>query len=315
MDILSLLNKKIGQGRVEREKNLFPYFTLRTHSVAQYYIEVLTREEFLHTVQAARETKTPLMIIGGGSNIAVTSRHIDGIVMKNSYVKLNVMKESKETVEILISSGYTMSLLVNKTIDMGWEGFEYHRGLPGTLGGAVYMNSKWTRPPSQIGDSLLRGVLLDEKGFPKNVGRDYFEFKKGYSILQKTKEILLEGVFLMKKTDPTVLRERAETVMNYRQKTQPSGAATCGCFFRNISEEDRKRLGIDTTSSGYLIEQSGMKNISFGAFAVSDIHANFIVNTGAVKPETRDLLQLIDTIKKKVKNKFGVELVEEVVVV
>lgn len=315
MDISKSLNKKLGEGRVEKNKSLFPFFTLRVQTVAEYFVEVLTRDEFIRCVQFARKKNIPFTLIGGGSNMAPVVDLLPGIVMKNSYAKMNIIKEDDNNVELLISSGYIMSLLVNKSIDMGWGGFEYHKGLPGTLGGAIHMNSKWTNPKSYAGDHLVDAVILDTKGDMHKVDRSYFQFSHGFSILQKNHEVFLEGRFVLKKTNPSLLRARADKALDHRMKTQPIGVATSGCFFRNITEADKERLGLPTTSSGYLIEKAGLKNLSVGSFKVSDIHANFIVNTGAGKADTKDLLELVHMIKSKIRQQFELELREEVVVI
>jgi len=129
------------------------------------------------------------------------------------------------------------------------------------------------------------------------------EEKRRSTILQNTKEILLEAVFLLKKADPQILKDRAEMAFEYRKKTQPMGEKTSGCFFRNV----------DGKSAGQMIDQAGLKGFSVGDFFVSPIHANFIINSGS--GQTKDLLKLIKIIKEKVKQKFGVKLEEEVIIV
>jgi UDP-N-acetylmuramate dehydrogenase len=175
------------------------------------------------------------------------------------------------------------------------------------------MNSKWTKPPIYFGDDLVYAYLVDNQGEIKRVDRDYFEFAYDYSVLQKTKEILLEGVFRLKKDDKKKIQERAAFALDYRKKTQPFGIASSGCFFRNISDEERVKLNLSTTSAGYLIDQAGLKGHAVGNFYVSPIHANFIVNRGGGK--RADLIELVNTIKETVKKKFGVKLEEEVIVI
>lgn len=315
MRIHEILANEFGDNRVLRDKDLFPDLTLRTNVAAQYYFEAKTRDELIRAASIAKKEKASYLLIGGGSNVAVTKKRIEGIVIKNSYRAMDMLGESKGLTEVAISSGSLMSVIVSSTIEKGLEGFEYHKGLPGTVGGAVYMNSKWTRPWTYVGDNLLRGVIIDEEGELKEVDHDYFQFAYDYSKLQDTKEIFIEGVFGLRKQDPLILKERAQGAFDYRSKTQPHGVATCGCFFRNISVKDKERLNLATTSAGFLIDQSGMKNESVGSFSVSNVHANFIVNNGKREGNTQDLLQLISLIKGKVKQKYGIALHEEVVII
>jgi UDP-N-acetylmuramate dehydrogenase len=173
------------------------------------------------------------------------------------------------------------------------------------------MNSKWTRPDSYLGDNLISAVLIDTEGNEKHVDQNYFEFSYGSSILQKTKEIFVEGVFRLKKMRKEELLQRAHDAMKYRTDTQPKGQFTSGCFFKNITEQEQKRLGVPTKSAGYLIDKAGLKKTQIGDYYVSEKHANFIMNKG--NGTAGDLHRLVDLIKETVQNKYGVELRDEVI--
>lgn len=299
--------------RLKQNKDLSPYFTLKTKTTAQYYLESESKEDIINAIRITSQENIPLFLLGGGSNTAVLSDIIQGLVLRNMYRKKEVVNDTEEYTDLLFSSGYPMSLVVRETVQAGLSGFEYHLGLPGSLGGAIYMNSKWTKNLSYAGDSLLSAQIVDKEGNERTVDRDYFEFAYDYSILQKTGELFLEGVFRLKKEDPSILNERAQGAQAYRKETQPFGVATGGCFFQNITDEEKERLNVPTKSAGYLVDKAGLKGFKLGAFQVSDIHANFIINTGDGKPE--DLKKMLEHIKGTVKEKYGVELREEVVIV
>jgi UDP-N-acetylmuramate dehydrogenase len=304
--IIKLINSKQNKNfklKIEKNKELRQFNTLRINSVAEYFLDAKTREDLIEGVRFAHKNKLQLFILAGGSNLAIIKEKISGLVIKNNYKQLKILEESDKEVLISVSSGYPVSLLVNETVNKGYEGFEYHKGLPGTVGGAIYGNSKWTKPISYFGDSLVMSYLVTESGEVKQVDRDYFKFDYDYSILQKTKEILLEAVFKLKKVDSKILKERAEKAFNYRKESQPMGIATSGCFFKNV----------DGRSSGQLIDQAGLKNFSVGDFYISPKHANFIINRG--QGQAKDLIKLVRIIKEKVKQKFGVEIEEEVILI
>ncbi|MDO8497225.1 MAG: UDP-N-acetylmuramate dehydrogenase [bacterium] len=310
MNPYSILELNFGKGKIQKDKNISSYITLRTETVAEYFIEAETKEDWLTLFHLTHEHTIPLFIIGGGSNLAILQNKINGLVVRNLYVIKEVVNDTAQYVDLLVSSGYPMGRLVKETAEAGYEGFEYHLGLPGTLGGAIYMNSKWTHPLSYAGDWLIKGFLIDNEGALKEVDRNYFQFAYDHSKLQETKEFFLEGIFRLQKQNPAILKNRSQEALAYRKQTQPFGVATSGCFFQNISEEEKNRLGFPTGSAGYLIDQAGLKHTQVGDFIVSPIHANFIVNQGEGKPE--DLIQLIHLIKAKVKEQFGVDLKEEV---
>lgn len=312
MKVTPHLQELIQIGRIKERFNLSPYLTLKTHVIARYYMEAKTREDLLLAKQVSMQSNIPLLIIGGGSNVAVLHSELNSLVVHNRYSKFEVLSETDTDATLLISSGYPMALLVRKTVESGLEGFENHLGLPGTVGGGIYMNSKWTNPYSYVGDSLLYAYLIGNDGREKKVDREYFQFAYDYSILHNTHEIILEGVFQLKKVDPAHLKKRSQEALKYRHETQPHGVFSSGCFFQNISQEDQKKYALPTTSAGYLIDKAGLKGAKEGNYYVSSKHANFILNNGEGKAE--DLMRLIKHIKQTVLEKFGIELKEEVII-
>lgn len=310
---LKLLKAILGNDRVEENKVISSYLTLRTDTVAEYFFEAKTREDLISAKKASLTLPIPLLLLGGGSNIAVSKKTVMGLVVKNNYIHRQIIEETRDFVVFSVSSGYPMPLLVQQTIDEGIEGFEYHKGLPGTVGGAIAMNSKWTKPMAYVSDRLIHAFLIEPNGSDRQVDREYFGFDYDYSTLKKTHEILLEVVFKCKKEDPSLLKRRADAALQYRLDSQVHGAATCGCFFQNISEKEAHDKKLPTTSAGYLIDNVGLKNFSVGDFYISGKHANFIVNRG--HGDAQDLVQLLETVKEKVKDKFGVDLEEEVILI
>ncbi|CAN5118986.1 UDP-N-acetylmuramate dehydrogenase [soil metagenome] len=312
MNKLAQLQAKLGD-KVTENKDISHFLTLRTKTKAEYYFSAESREDIVSAIKAAYELDISFFMLAGGSNMAVLRDTIEGLMIHNRYFKKEILEDTPAYADVLFSSGYPMSRVVRETTEEGMAGFEYHLGLPGTIGGAIYMNSKWTKPVSYCGDTLISATIVDHQGNMRQVEKEYFEFAYDYSILQKTKEIFLDGVFRLKKEDATLLQERSKAALQYRQETQPHGVSTGGCFFQNITQEDKERANLPTTSAGYLIDHAGLKGKQVGSFVVSDKHANFIVNTGEGKPE--DLHELLDQIKSTIKEKYGVELVEEVRVI
>lgn len=301
----------LGSNRISEQVDLFPYLSMRLHTQAQYFFEAKSSKDLLNALSVTSADHIPLTLLGGGSNLVFKDTMVPGLVVKNSYSEIKLVSETETDAVIEVGSGTTMAQLVLYCCEKGYSGLEYHKGLPGTVGGAVAMNSKWTHPLNYVGDSVVTALLSDASGTEKKVDSSYFAFAYDYSKLQETHETLLSVTFKLIKLDSLTVTQHAQEALTYRVKTQPSGKPTCGCFFQNISDEEQKKLGLPTKSAGYLIDNAGMKGKSVGSFAVSPIHANFIINTGGdSKPQ--DLAQLVTTIKTKVKEKFGVELKEEV---
>jgi UDP-N-acetylmuramate--L-alanine ligase/UDP-N-acetylenolpyruvoylglucosamine reductase len=308
-DIIEALNHTITP---QTNVDLFPHLSMRIHTKAEQFFVAKSEGELVAAVRYANEKKIPFIMLGGGSNMVFREAIVPGLVIKNMYSAIEVIAQGDGWSDVRIGSGTPMSIAVQKTVEMGLSGLEYHRGLPGTVGGGVTMNSKWTKPVSYVGDSLMSARLMDGKGNIKEVDREYFKFAYDYSILQDTKEIVLSAVFRMKKSDPKELEARSAEAHAYRLKTQPMGIATCGCFFQNLTDEEQKKINAPTKSAGYLIDQCGLKGYTVGGFSISRVHANFIENDHNATARPEDLRQLVTTVKTQVKEKFGIDLKEEV---
>ena len=206
-----------------------------------------------------------------------------------------------------------MNQLVRFTNDEGLAGLEMHLGLPGTVGGALFMNSKWMHPEGYVGDPLYQATILTPNGEVTDVPQSYFHFGYDASILQQSGDMLIKAVFAFKQTDSASLWEISNKSIAYRRETQPQGVSSPGCTFRNVTKAEALSIPTPgyTTSAGYLIDHAGLKGSPSGPVEISTIHANFLVNKGG--GTALDVVKLIRMVQDQVKNKFGVELHEEIV--
>jgi UDP-N-acetylmuramate dehydrogenase len=301
MSILEEVNTQLD-GKVKQHVVLAPYSTFKIGGEAEYYFLAETKDELIKASKLTKELNIPFLLLAGASNIILPEGKIPGLVVRNLISYKKVIQDTPDFQILEVGSGYSMTRLAKETAELGLSGVEYHLGLPGTVGGAVVMNSKWTHPNSYVGDVVESTETLDTEGILHTRDASYCEFSYGYSKFQETKEIVLSVRFKLLKQDPATVLQHAKEAQEYRKKTQPYGVNTSGCFFKNI----------DGQSAGELIDKAGMKGVQIGDLVVSDIHANFIVNKG--KGTVKDLKSLLSLIKEKVKNKFNVELKEEVVI-
>lgn len=322
MDVFTLLEARLGIGKVTQQEPLVRYTTLKIGGPAEYFYVAKTSVEVVMAVKTAQEAKIPYYIIGGGSNIVISDHGLSGLIIRNESRSLAIVKRLGKVKNgktdytqalVEVDTGVLVNHLVRFTVEAGLEGLERHLGLPGTVGGALYMNSKWTKPPTYIGDVLVSAKIIDNTGNVKIVDKKYFDFAYDQSILQKTHEVVLSATFLLQTEDKKKLWERAHTSMAYRKATQPTGVATAGCTFRNISLADAMRISTpnNTTSAGFLVDQVGLKNFQIGNAKFSDRHANFILNLGGATAS--DVKMLIDEATKRVKEKFNVIIEPEIV--
>ncbi|MDP3988461.1 MAG: UDP-N-acetylmuramate dehydrogenase [Candidatus Levybacteria bacterium] len=319
-DFLKKLQDEFGQSRVRENESMGVHTTFRVGGPANLYIEVDKIEDLIKAIELSKKFKVTYFILGGGSNIIVSDRGIEGLVIKNNCRRFEMMRFSGkiknqkidlDNALVFAESGVIMNQLVRFTIENGLGGLEYQLGLPGTVGGAVVLNSNFPKEKAYVGDYLYKAKILTDDGKVKEVDKSYFNFSYDSSLLQKTNDVLLSVIFKLLPQDKKILWERGMEALDYRGKTQPKGASA-GCTYRNITIS--KAMTIPTpkniTSAGYLIDKAGLKGKRIGDAMISDMHANFILNMGKAKAE--DVIVLLNLAKDEVLKKFGVELELEV---
>lgn len=303
----------VFSGKIEKDVILAPYITLRTKARARWVIQITERSQWEPVLAACSQYHIPYLILGGGSNMALASEKFDGLVIRNQYTTISQEQQHDDHVLVTVGSGMVLTRFIQQMNAKGYGGLEFHFGLPGTIGGAVAMNSKWTHPEDAVGDSVDACTIAKPDGILRQEPREYFAFTYGWSKVQETGEIIIDVRFRLRYDDPQLLTQRSQEAMQYRASTQPKGMPTSGCFFKNITTEEQVTHQLPTRSAGYLIDQAGLKGIRKGAYVVSDKHANFILGDADGDPD--DLRHLIEEIRDTVYQKFGIRLRDEVRVV
>jgi UDP-N-acetylmuramate dehydrogenase len=208
-------------------------------------------------------------------------------------------------------AGVTLNGLVRWTIARGLAGLETWAGTPGSVGGAIYGNAHFQG--HLIGERVVRAAVVSPSGEILELDQAAMAFAYDDSRLRHTGEILLWAAFAVEPGEPARLRETARASLRYRKRTQPLARPSAGCVFRN-PDAARVRLpsGVPA-SAGALVDQCGLKGATEGGAQVSPVHANFIVNLGGAT--ANDVRALVVRCKAAVRDRFGVELEEEIVYV
>lgn len=318
-DIAKQLTKQFGDRLLVNEP-MSRHTTFKIGGPADYFFAARTADELAKAASTARQFGIPLFVFGGGSNLLVGDRGIRGLVVRNltMHIGIKAMKVAthgdvqQKIVFVEADSGVPINKLVRFTLDEGLAGLQMHLGLPGSVGGAVYMNSKWTHPEGYVGDAVYQVRLVNALGEDIVVPQSYFHFAYDTSRLQKTKDTVISVIFSLSAGDKELLWNIADESIGYRRKTQPQGVFSAGCTFRNLSKADAITVSTPnlTTSAGYLVDHAGLKNMSVGDAYISPIHANFIINRG--KATASDVVKLIELARETVLQKFGVRLTEEI---
>src|SRR3989338_5129222 len=280
---------------------------------ATFFIRARSKEDLLAAATYVRQKRLPYTILGGGSNVLVSDRGFDGVVIKNEDRSYSI-----EGACVRASSGVVLASLVHATSEQGLSGLEWAFGVPGTVGGAVRGNAgafggetKDILESVEIVDMItgeVKTVLQKDMGFTyrRSACADHPEW------------LILQATLQLTKSDPISTRKKVQEFLAQKKETQPLGAHCAGSMFKN----NPIHLFADTSSlpqeyvqkgrvpSGYLIEMAGLKGYHTDRIMISDKHANFFINTGGATSE--DVVQLVGLAKKRVFEKYGIHLSEEI---
>ncbi|MCH9611554.1 MAG: UDP-N-acetylenolpyruvoylglucosamine reductase [Chlamydiia bacterium] len=270
---------------------LAPYSTFGIGGEAKYFVDAKTVEELQDALKFARENELGIYILGKGSNSIFDDRGFNGLVIHN-----NLTNFEQNGDQFIVGAGYSFAYLGIRTAKLGYSGLEFASGIPGSVGGAVFMNAG--AAGSEVKDVLKRVTYLSHDGEIKEVEAADLAFRYRSSSFHDGIGVIVSAQFdLVPSTEAKAIQGKH---LRYRMETQPLKAKSCGCMFRNPEGE----------SAGRLIEKSGLKGFGVGGVSVSDIHANFLVNQG---DGTRsDVEEAISHIRKVVKAKMGCDLKLEV---
>ena len=299
------LRGALGDEHVTCNAPLAPLTTFRVGGPAEWLATVRTRDDVVRAIRLAREFDVPTRVIGGGSNLLIADRGVRGLVLRLHGGDAVAVSDST----VRADGGMTINGLVRWTIARGISGLEAWAGTPGTVGGAVYGNAHFRgRLISELIDSV---ELITPDGEIVRAVLAEMDFAYDYSRLHRTGEIVLSADFRAGRGDPAALREVARESLAFRKRTQPLEKASAGCVFQNPDPaHDTVPDGIPW-SAGALVDRAGLKEAAIGGARVSPRHANFIVNDGAAS--AGDIARLVDLCRRQVRERFGVQLRDEIV--
>lgn len=304
-------------GNFEEMVDLKRYSNFRIGGQAKYFKEAKTAEEAIQALQWAKDKKVSVYILGGGTNILWSDKGFDGLVLKPDFNFIEV-----EDFYLTAGASVPMPKLVQAAISRGLAGLEWAGGLPGTFGGAIYGNAGAFG--GEIRDIVVEVVSLDIETMElKKRNNIECEFDYRMSVFKKRgKEIILQATVKLEPGEKRILYESMMAKINYRKRKHPLEYPNIGSIFKNVPVgnldkelADPHRLVTKTDPfpvipAAYLIDKAGLRGVSFGGAMISPRHPNFIVNVLDAKAD--DVLALIELIKEKVKEKFKIQLEEEV---
>lgn len=269
------------------------------------------RQQLADLVRWTVENALPYWIIGDGTNLLVRDGGLWGIaiVLSKGFDRIRRGETIDDGIRITAMAGTRLQALCRFAADRGLAGMNFAAGIPGTMGGAWIMNAGTAL--GAMGDVTEEITVMGSDGDLERVTGDRLSF--GYRRVRwpglenaepHRRPIIVDGCIRLKPGDPETLRTEMRRLVKRRRQTQPVAAFSAGCFFRNPPSGK---------SAGELIELAGLKGRNVGGAAVSEKHANFIVNTGGATAE--EILHLGRVVREAVEKKFAVKLEPEVQIV
>jgi len=302
---------------IKENIKLFEHTTFRIGGPARYFAAVKNNDELMKAVKWAKDNSTPFFILGGGSNLLVSDDGYNGLVVKMQNVNIKMQNDNVKC-KIECDAGVPFGKIIMETVKNGFSGAEWGFGIPGTIGGAICGNAG--RLGQDISQIVKEAIILDENLTIKKLTKEECDFGYRESRFKKTNEIILSTVLEFTKKDQVAIDEVLNEAKEVVKHSPPFPSA--GCIFKNYrirGEQDELlknhpelagRVRGGKLGVGFLIDQCGLRGRQIGEAKVWEGHANYIVNTGGAK--AKDVLELMTLVKKLVKEKWGVELEEEI---
>lgn len=288
-DILKKI-KDLNIGEVEENVNLRNYTTYKIDGIAFGACFPSSISNLIVLLKYLKENNIKHKVVGRGSNLIFKDNY-EGILIRLD--KIDHLEINGN--EIKVGSGYSLMKLALKLSRLGYTGMEFAAGIPGSIGGAVFMNAGAYK--SDMGYIVKSVKVLTPRFEIVELSNAYMNFHYRESFLQTHRDyICLEATLVLKKANADEIMQLIEDRRQRRVETQPLEYPSAGSVFRNPTDD----------YAGRLIEESGLKGFSIGDAKVSDKHANFIINTG--NATGKDIVNLIDKIKTTVKDKYDVDL-------
>jgi len=291
--------RELWSGEIEWNSPMARWCTLQVGGPAKAVAMPANREELRDLIAVLGRLGVCWRVIGRGSNLLVSDAGYDGVIVtlgrKFSAIEQSVEKSGESRVQV--EAGCSLMKLVNWCVDHGLQGLEFAAGIPGSVGGAVVMNAgAWGK---EMSDTLSSVTFLRTSG--QFVEREKKDLNFTYRHLETEAMVVVAAEFLLQTGNRKEIDTRCAQLMRERKAKQPQGQANAGSFFKNPA---------GFPPAGKLIQDAELKGVRVGGAQVSEVHANFLVNTGSATAQ--DFLDLMRLVQEKVAERFGVRLEPEV---
>lgn len=291
---VGLFNEFYDINDIKIDEKLSEYVNFKVGGPADILLIPNSKEQVIKSIKICKENNIPFYLIGNGSNILVRDGGFRGVVLSLKNVK-NIYVDGEK---IEAECGVMLKEFSDKAIENSLTGFEFACGIPGTIGGAVFMNAG--AYDGEISKVIESAEVIDENCNIIRLSREELDFGYRSSLVMKKGYTVLSAVFKLEKGQVKTIKELIEDLTNKRESKQPLEYPSAGSTFKRPTGY----------FAGKLIQDAGLKGYSIGGAAVSEKHSGFVINKG--NATAKDITDLIKHIQDEVKKQFGVDLHPEV---
>lgn len=291
---VGLFNEFYDINDIKIDEKLSEYVNFKVGGPADILLIPNSKEQVIKSIKICKENNIPFYLIGNGSNILVRDGGFRGVVLSLKNVK-NIYVDGEK---IEAECGVMLKEVSDKAIENSLTGFEFACGIPGTIGGAVFMNAG--AYDGEISKAIESAEVIDENCNIIRLSREELDFGYRSSLVMKKGYTVLSAVFKLEKGQVKTIKELIEDLTNKRESKQPLEYPSVGSTFKRPTGY----------FAGKLIQDAGLKGYSIGGAAVSEKHSGFVINKG--NATAKDITDLIKHIQDEVKKQFGVDLHPEV---
>lgn len=295
VDVFKKLKKCLYKGKIFKNADLKEFSSYKIGGRAKILVEVTSIEEIFKVLSVLEKTDVKFKVIGKGTNLLFSDKGFEGVIVEISSLFNRIEKWGSK---LIVDGGASLNSVVAFAIEHGLQGMEEGAGIPGSVGGAVYMNAN---AYSYETGNVVSSVLAIVDGKIRHFTKDECQFGYRKSIFQSYKNpIIIRVEFSLKRGKEKEIRKTMVETLSKRKQNQPLEYPSCGSVFKHME-------GIIVSK---LIDDMGFKGRRVGGAVVSTKHANFIVNDG--NAIASDVLTLIEDIKREVYEKHNLKLETEV---
>lgn len=291
-------DKILQKGEIKYDEPMRKHTSFRIGGPADFFIRPGDIEELKQVIQCCKKESVPYYIIGNGSNLLVKDKGFRGCIIQ---IYDNFKEVHIDGTKVTAQSGVLLSRLSNVILAESLTGFEFAHGIPGTLGGAVFMNAG--AYGGEMKDVIQYATVMDLEGNIFQLANEELELGYRTSIAQKKGYIVLEVVMQLQKGEYDAIKKRVNELTHQRTTKQPLNMPSAGSTFKRPPGY----------FAGKLIMDAGLRGYRIGGAQVSEKHCGFVVNTGDAT--AKDVLDLIAYVQKKVKEQFEVQMETEVLII